>query len=110
MPLEVCESGCAFDEAPASDGVVHDDGRVRYHEMHIHAVADRPEIYYGQAGQGLMLMESPEGETRVVEMQAQTICYVPPYWIHRSVNTGSSDFVIPETTGREIGIETMARE
>jgi glucose-6-phosphate isomerase len=75
---------------------------------HIHAVADRPEIYYGQAGQGLMLMESPTGETRVVEMQAQTICYVPPYWIHRSVNTGASDFVMvfsyPADSGQDYGI------
>jgi len=75
---------------------------------HIHAVADRPEIYYGQAGQGLMLMESPDGETRVVEMQAQTICYVPPYWIHRSVNTGTSDFVMvfsyPADSGQDYGI------
>src|SRR5690606_8326245 len=43
---------------------------------HIHAKADRPEIYYGQRGQGLMLMESPEGETRTVEIGPQTICYV----------------------------------
>jgi len=75
---------------------------------HIHAIAERPEIYYGQAGQGLMLMESPEGETRVVEMQAQTICYVPPYWIHRSVNTGTSDFVMvfsyPADSGQDYGI------
>lgn len=27
---------------------------------HIHNQADRPEIYYGQKGRGLMLMESPE--------------------------------------------------
>jgi len=40
IPLEVCESGCAFDERPASDGIVHDDGRVNYHEVHLHAVAD----------------------------------------------------------------------
>src|SRR5438045_2591546 len=26
---------------------------------HIHGKADRPEIYHGQAGRGLMLMESP---------------------------------------------------
>jgi len=30
---------------------------------HIHAKADRPEIYYGQSGRGLMQLESPEGET-----------------------------------------------
>src|SRR5688572_1500945 len=55
---------------------------------HIHAKADRPEIYYGESGHGLMLMESPGGETRIVEIAPKTICYVPPYWIHRSVNTG----------------------
>ncbi|MBK8161227.1 MAG: glucose-6-phosphate isomerase [Rhodospirillaceae bacterium] len=75
---------------------------------HIHAQADRPEIYYGQAGQGLMLMESPDGETRIVEMAAQTICYVPPYWIHRSINTGDSDFIMvftyPADAGQDYGI------
>lgn len=40
MPLEVCESGCAFDEAPAFDGSVHDEGRITYHQMHALAVAD----------------------------------------------------------------------
>jgi hypothetical protein len=31
---------------------------------HIHAVGNRPETYYGEAGEGLMLLESPEGETK----------------------------------------------
>jgi glucose-6-phosphate isomerase len=61
---------------------------------HIHRQSDRPEIYYGQKGRGLMLMESPEGEIRIVEIGVQTVCYVPPYWIHRSVNTGSEDLVM----------------
>lgn len=61
---------------------------------HIHAKADRPEIYYGQAGKGLMQLESPEGETRIVEIGPQTICYVPPYWIHRSINVGDDDLVM----------------
>lgn len=75
---------------------------------HIHAVADRPEIYYGQRGEGLMLMESPDGETRVVEIKPQTVCYVPPYWIHRSVNTGNDDFVMlfsyPADAGQDYDI------
>lgn len=61
---------------------------------HIHAKSDRPEIYYGQKGTGLMQLESPDGETRIVEIGPQTICYVPPYWIHRSVNTGDEDLVM----------------
>lgn len=38
MPLEVCESGCAFDEAPGADGVVHDTARIAYHANHIESV------------------------------------------------------------------------
>lgn len=75
---------------------------------HIHEKADRPEIYYGQQGYGLMQMESPEGETRIVEIRAQTICYVPPYWIHRSINVGDDDLVMvfayPSDSGQDYGI------
>jgi glucose-6-phosphate isomerase len=61
---------------------------------HIHKRADRPEIYYGQKGHGLMLMESPEGEVRILPVDAQTVCYVPPFWIHRSINVGEDDLVM----------------
>lgn len=75
---------------------------------HIHANGDRPEIYYGQAGHGLMQMESPEGEVRIVEVKAQSICYVPPYWIHRSVNVGAGELVMmfayPADSGQDYGI------
>lgn len=75
---------------------------------HIHAKANRPEIYYGQQGRGLMQLESPQGETRIVEIGPQTICYVPPYWIHRSVNVGDADLVMvfayPSDSGQDYGI------
>lgn len=75
---------------------------------HIHRKADRPEIYYGQKGNGLMLMESPEGEVSIVEIGPLTCCYVPPFWIHRSVNTGGEDFVMlfcyPADSGQDYGI------
>ncbi len=75
---------------------------------HIHAKADRPEIYYGQGGHGLMQLESPAGETRIVEISAQTICYVPPFWIHRSINVGETDLVMvfayPSDSGQDYGV------
>ncbi len=75
---------------------------------HIHAIGDRPEIYYGQSGSGLMQLESPDGEVRIVEVGAQSICYVPPYWIHRSVNIGTDELVMmfayPADSGQDYGI------
>jgi len=59
---------------------------------HIHAIADRPEMYFGLHGRGLMVMEALDGDFRTVEMLPGTVCYVPPFWIHRSVNIGESDF------------------
>ncbi|MCW5238939.1 glucose-6-phosphate isomerase [Verminephrobacter eiseniae] len=75
---------------------------------HLHGVADRPEMYFCLAGKGVMLMEAPDGQTRVLEMTANTICYVPPCWIHRSVNVGPTDFVTlfcyPADSGQDYDI------
>ena len=75
---------------------------------HIHANANRPEMYYGESGRGLMLLESPEGEIRTVEIAPRAVCYVPPYWIHRSVNTGPDELVMtfayPADSGQDYAI------
>jgi glucose-6-phosphate isomerase len=60
---------------------------------HRHALVSRSEIYYCQAGSGVMLMESPQGTVRALPMVAQSIVYVPPHWIHRSVNIGADRLV-----------------
>ena len=75
---------------------------------HIHAVANRPETYRGEAGRGVMLMESPDGEVVTLEVTPGATVYVPPYWIHRSVNTGPEPFVMtfvyPADSGQDYGI------
>jgi glucose-6-phosphate isomerase len=75
---------------------------------HIHANANRPEIYYGEHGRGVMLLGSPEGETRTLEIVPRILCYVPPFWIHRSVNVGDDDLVMtfayPADSGQDYAI------
>jgi glucose-6-phosphate isomerase len=75
---------------------------------HIHARADRPEIYYGESGRGVMLLESPDGDVRALPIGPRDIVYVPPYWIHRSVNVGDDDLVMtfayPADSGQDYGI------
>lgn len=84
------------------------DGEYFMTRGHIHSIADRPEMYFCLAGKGVMLMESPDGQTRAVEMPVGTVCYVPPYWIHRSVNVGNTDFVTlfcyPADSGQDYDI------
>lgn len=75
---------------------------------HIHVKSDRPEVYFCQSGRGVMHMELPSGETRPAEMTPGTVVYVPPYWIHRSVNTGDTPFVTffcyPADSGQDYDI------
>ena len=79
---------------------------------HIHAKPNRPEMYYGEKGHGLMLLESPAGDVRIVEIAARTMCYVPPYWIHRSVNVGTGELVMtfayPADSGQDYDIIAKA--
>lgn len=70
---------------------------------HQHQLADRAETYYCLAGTGVMLMEHPDGTLETREWVPGTLVYVPPYWIHRSVNTGSSDLVTLFTYSSDAG-------
>jgi len=75
---------------------------------HIHATANRPETYYGESGEGLMLMESPDGQINIQELRPRVMCYVPPFWIHRTVNIGSEPLVMtffyPADSGQDYEI------
>jgi glucose-6-phosphate isomerase len=78
---------------------------------HIHARANRPETYTGESGEGVMLLESPDGEARVLALAPRVTVYVPPLWIHRSVNTGARPLVMsfcyPADSGQDY--EVIAR-
>jgi len=75
---------------------------------HIHACANRPETYYGESGIGLMVLESPRGDVRIMEVTPKTIVYVPPMWIHRSVNIGNiplvMSFCYPVDSGQDYDV------
>jgi len=60
---------------------------------HLHAVADRSELYVGLTGHGVMILETVEGATEVVEISPGKAVYVPGHWVHRSVNVGTERFV-----------------
>jgi glucose-6-phosphate isomerase len=59
---------------------------------HLHQRADRSETYYCLSGHGILLMEDLEGKVEAAEMRPGNLVYVPPFWVHRSVNIGSEIF------------------
>jgi len=74
---------------------------------HYHTVADTAEIYLCLAGCGEMLMKTTEGECASEHVERGTIVHVPPFWAHRSVNTGAvrlvSFCVYPAHAGHNYG-------
>ena len=75
---------------------------------HIHSNPDRSETYAGLSGTGVLLLESPTGDIRTLDIAPGIVAYVPPYWIHRSVNTGDRplvmSFCFPADAGQDYGI------
>jgi glucose-6-phosphate isomerase len=60
---------------------------------HYHSVAETAEIYLCLRGEGCMVMKTAKGLSRTEFMEPGRLVYVPPYWAHRSVNTGGQPLV-----------------
>jgi glucose-6-phosphate isomerase len=60
---------------------------------HYHSASATGEVYLCLRGQGGMMMKTGQGECRWEEFVPGRLVYVPPYWAHRSVNTGDESLV-----------------
>ena len=72
---------------------------------HFHARRDRGEAYYTQSGRGILLLESRDGEVRMVDMRPGVCAFIPPDWAHRSINTGPDRLVFAWFCATDAGHE-----
>jgi glucose-6-phosphate isomerase len=56
-------------------------------------VIETGEIFFGLRGEGYMMLKTQDGRVRAERISRGRMVYVPPYWGHRSVNTGNEDLV-----------------
>lgn len=75
---------------------------------HFHTLLATAEVYYCLKGDGVMVMETSEGEWSVEELHPGRVLYVPPRWAHRSVNTSLREdlvmfFIYPANAGHDYG-------
>jgi glucose-6-phosphate isomerase, archaeal len=54
-----------------------------------HHYRDSAELYVGMSGEGIMVMESRDGDFAYERLAPSAAVYVPPGWAHRTANTGS---------------------
>jgi glucose-6-phosphate isomerase len=78
---------------------------------HLHAKADRAELYYCLSGTGVMLLETLDGRSEALPMRPGEAVHVPGHWVHRSVNVGDEPFVTLFCYGADAGqdYELIAR-
>ena len=60
---------------------------------HYHTRINTGEIYIALRGRGYMMMKTTDGQCRYEEFAPGRMVYVPPYWGHRSINTGDEPLV-----------------
>lgn len=78
---------------------------------HFHVILDTSEVYYCLQGEGLILLENPEGDWNTEPLTPGVCVYVPKRYAHRTINTGNtpliSFFVFRGDAGHDYGtIET----
>jgi glucose-6-phosphate isomerase, archaeal len=87
-------------------------GRVgsEYHltRGHFHSKRNHAETYQALSGQGLVLFEREDGTTCSAELTPGKVTYIPPYWAHRSINTGDVPLVFLWTCPVEAGHDYAA--
>jgi glucose-6-phosphate isomerase len=72
---------------------------------HFHVRRECGEAYYTQSGEGLLLLETRDGEVRTVEMKPGVCAFIPPDWAHRSINTGREKLVFAWFCATDAGHE-----
>ena len=70
---------------------------------HQHQKAYCAETYFCLSGKGVILMESPDGDIKALKLEKSQLVYVPPLWLHRSVNIGDSELVTLFTYNSDAG-------
>ena len=92
--MSVLEPGCVGKEFFLTKG-------------HYHTVADTAETYLCVRGNGFLLMKKADGQWAAEVMEKGRMVYAPPFWAHRSINTGTealiSFCVYPAHAGHNYG-------
>jgi len=79
---------------------------------HFHNIRNRAEFYWGISGWGMLLLMEENGNTRLEEVSAGSLHYIPGNAAHRLINTGSSELKVgacwPSDSGHDY--ETILRD
>jgi len=82
-------------------------GEFYHNRGHYHEKDNTCEIYTGVKGEGRVIMQKKDGETRILPFEPHDVVYIPFGWAHRVANIGkrkmSFMYASPANAGHNYG-------
>jgi glucose-6-phosphate isomerase len=77
---------------------------------HFHQKRECAEVYMGLSGEGYVLMQTEDGLFETIHLLPGVIAYIPPYWAHRTTNTGDEPLIFCSSWPGDAGHDYSAIE
>ncbi|MFA0440806.1 glucose-6-phosphate isomerase [Vibrio sp. 10N.286.49.C2] len=88
LPAQHEEGELNFGVSHIEPGVVGDEFHMT--RGHIHQRKEQAEFYFGSQGEGLLLMQTEQGEVLIEKVCPGSVHHIPGFVAHRLINTGNS--------------------
>ncbi|MGR5175580.1 glucose-6-phosphate isomerase family protein [Vibrio mediterranei] len=87
LPAQHAEGELNFGVSHIEPGSIGDEFHMT--RGHIHQRAEQAEFYFGSQGEGLLLMQTEQGEVTIEKVFPGSVHHIPGFVAHRLINTGN---------------------
>ncbi|MCG9626415.1 MULTISPECIES: glucose-6-phosphate isomerase family protein [Vibrio] len=88
LPAQHAEGELNFGVSHIEPGSVGDEFHMT--RGHIHQRKEQAEFYFGSQGEGLLLMQTEQGEVSIEKVFPGSVHHIPGFVAHRLINTGNT--------------------
>lgn len=88
LPTQQKEGELNFGVSHIEPGSIGDEFHMT--RGHIHQRKEQAEFYFGSQGEGLLLMQTEQGEVSIEKVFPGSVHHIPGFVAHRLINTGNT--------------------
>lgn len=88
LPAQHAEGELNFGVSHIEPGLIGNEFHMT--RGHIHQRKEQAEFYFGSQGEGLLLMQTEQGEVSIEKVFPGSVHHIPSFVAHRLINTGNT--------------------
>ncbi|MGF1777743.1 glucose-6-phosphate isomerase family protein [Vibrio nomapromontoriensis] len=88
LPAQHAEGKLNFGVSHIEPGLIGEEFHMT--RGHIHQRKEQAEFYFGSQGEGLLLMQTEQGEVSIEKVFPGSVHHIPGFVAHRLINTGNT--------------------